>query len=79
VVGSCAVSRQEAISRLFAALLLRGVQPTLSELAEQGKRVQHLYATSRTRDGTYRAQRMGFALLPHSSTDHRKAFGLDLV
>jgi hypothetical protein len=70
--------KKESISRLYAALLLREAQRTLYEMAEQGKLIQRLYATSRSRDGIFLAQRMGFDLLPQYSTAHRKAFVLDM-
>ncbi len=71
-------SKKESISRLYAALLLREAQRTLYEMAEQGKLVQKLYATSRSKDGIFLAQRMEFDLLPQYSTAHRKAFVLDM-
>ncbi len=71
-------SNQEAVSRLYAALMLRASQQIIYGIAEQGKLVRAVYATSRTKDGIYLAQRMGLDLLPQYSTAHRKAFALDM-
>jgi len=71
-------SDQESGSRLYAALLLRAGLQTLFEMAEQGKLIRRVYATSRSRDGIYLAQRMEFDILTEYSTARRKAFVLDM-
>src|SRR5713226_1670090 len=58
-VMAMAVRKSYHNGSIYAALLLREAQKSLYELAFQGKLVRAIYATSRTRDGIYLAQRLG--------------------
>lgn len=63
----------------YGALLLREAQTFLFELANKDILIKAIYATSRTRDGIYFANRFGMETLPEYSTSHRHAFRLDLA
>lgn len=79
-VMSAAVKQSEGehYARLYAALLLREAQRSLFDMAEHGIFCRAIYATSRSRDGIYLAERMEFATIAEHSTARRKAFVLDM-
>ncbi|MBA2682249.1 MAG: hypothetical protein H0U76_28135 [Ktedonobacteraceae bacterium] len=77
-VMSGAVSKSEEYFSMNAGLLIREAEKFLFEIAEQGRLIKSLYATSRTKDGIYLCERMEMELVPEYSNAHRKAFKLDM-
>lgn len=63
----------------YGALLLREAQQFLFELANREILIRAIYATSRTRDGIYFANRFGMETLTEYSTPHKLAFELDFT
>src|SRR5579875_855204 len=63
---------------MYAALLLREVQDFLYEIADKEILIKAIYATSRTRDGIYLAERFNMETIKEWSTPHRKCFVMDM-
>jgi hypothetical protein len=62
----------------YAALLLREAQQRLYELADKGILIRAIYATSRTRDGVYLANRFGMEPVKEYNNRYRISFVLDM-
>ncbi len=64
---------------IYAGLLLREAERLLFELANRAILVKTIYATSRTRDGIYLANKLQMTRLDDHSERHRTAFVLDMA
>lgn len=77
-IMAMAVQKSESTGKMHAGLLIREAQENLFNMAKNKILISKIYATSRTRDGIYMAQRLNMDAIPEWSTAHRKAFVLDM-
>ncbi len=63
---------------MYAALILREVQQFLFEAADKEILIKAIYATSRTRDGIYLAERFDMETIKEWSTPRRKCYVMDM-
>jgi len=64
---------------IYAALLLRRAKVFSFELADEGKIIRNVYATSVTKSGVFLANRMEFTPLTEYSNPRRKVFEMDMA
>ncbi|MBA2677011.1 MAG: hypothetical protein H0U76_01220 [Ktedonobacteraceae bacterium] len=71
-------SEDTSDQRWDAANLMREGERFMNEMAERGRIVRGLYATSRTRDGIFLLERMEFSQIAEFSNAKRKAYCIDM-
>jgi hypothetical protein len=71
-------SEDTSDQRWDAANLMREGERFMNEMAERGRIVRGLYATSRTRDGIFMLERMEFSQIAEFSNAKRKAYCIDM-
>lgn len=76
-----AVDQNEETSkkRMDAAMLMREAELFWEEMANKGRLIKGLFATSRTRDGIFILERMEFKQIPEFSDSKKKAYILEMA